>query len=100
MLTGDHPLRKNGHSVLGEALITQRESSDGHGIGGLLVGMGGFVLLGIPMVFFIWRFVNEILTGRFVLLDALLAAVFLIVFSGLLKVLAGRVRLWDSRLSG
>jgi hypothetical protein len=62
--------------------------------------MGGFVLLGIPMVFFIWRFVNEILTGRFVLLDALLAAVFLIVFSGLLKMLAGRVRLWDSRLSG
>jgi hypothetical protein len=51
------------------------------------------------MLFFIWRFVNEILSGRFNLMDAGLALVFLIVFLGLLKVLAGRVRAWDAQLS-
>ena len=44
--------------------------SDAPGFGGLLIGMGGFVVVGIPMVFFIWRFLNEALSGYFVLVDA------------------------------
>ncbi|MCK5412347.1 MAG: hypothetical protein KAJ67_09635, partial [Gemmatimonadetes bacterium] len=58
-----------------------------------------FVIVGIPALFFIWRFVNEILAGRLDLMNAAVALVFLIVFLGLLKVLAGRVRAWDAQLS-
>ncbi len=78
---------------------TAREKIDAPTPAGLLAGMGAFVIVGIPMLFFIWRFVNEILFGRFNVMDAGLALVFLIVFLGLLKVLAGRVRAWDAQLS-
>ena len=64
-----------------------------------MAGMGIFVIIGIPMVFFIWRFVNEALAGRFILGDAVLALVFSVIFTGLLKILAGRVHRWDARLS-
>jgi hypothetical protein len=80
-------------------LNAPREKTDAPGPAGLLAGMGAFVIVGIPMLFFIWRFVNDILAGRFDFMDAALALVFLIVFLGLLKVLAGRVRAWDAQLS-
>lgn len=76
-----------------------REKTDAPSPAGLLAGMGAFVIVGIPALFFIWRFVNELLAGRFDLMNAALALVFLIVFLGLLKVLAGRVRAWDAQLS-
>ena len=75
-----------------------REKTDAPSPAGLLAGMGAFVIVGTPMLFFIWRFVNEILAGRLDLMNAALALVFLIVFLGLLKVLAGRVRAWDAQL--
>lgn len=77
---------------------TQRKKSAPPGVGGLLAGMGVFVIVGFPMVFFIWQFINEILSGRFIPLDAALAAVFLILFIGFLRVLAKRVRRWDADL--
>lgn len=78
---------------------TTTENAGAASLAGLLAGMAFFVIVGIPMVFFIWRFVNEALTGRFLLVDAVLALVFLVTFIGLLRVLAGRVRQWDARLS-
>lgn len=77
----------------------QQERRSAPGTGGLLAGMAMFVIVGFPMVFFIWRFVNEILSGRFVLVDAGLALVFSLMFAGLLRVLASRVRRWDAGIS-
>ncbi len=78
---------------------TQQERPRPPGIGGLMAGMAVFVIVGIPMVFFIWQFINEILSGRFVPVDAGLAAVFLVLFVGFLRILASRVRRWDAELS-
>ncbi len=99
LLTSRDSLTKNGHSKSGVALNTTREKTDAPSPAALLAGMGAFVIVGVPAVFFIWRFVNEILAGRFYLMDAGLALVFLVIFLGLLKVLAGRVRAWDAQLS-
>ncbi len=77
----------------------QTQGSRPPGVSGLLAGMAAFVIVGGPMVFFIWKFVNELLSGRFVLMDAALAAVLLVLFIGLLRILASRVRRWDAELS-
>ena len=58
--------------------------------------MGLFVVLGVPMVFFIWRFVNDLLSGRFVASEAALALGLLILFLVFLRLLARRVRRWDA----
>jgi hypothetical protein len=89
---------------MGVGLETQEEkevgeSKEGPGLAGLMIGMGVFVIIGIPMVFYIWRFINVLLSGRFVLGDAVVAAVLLIVFIGFLRVLGRRVRRWDTQLS-
>ena len=65
---------------------------------GLMIGMGVFVIIGIPMVFYIWRFVNDLLSGRFDLGDAALAAVLLVIFIGFLRILAKRVHRWHVQL--
>ena len=77
---------------------TPTEKAQGPGLGGLMVGMGVFVIIGIPMIFYIWRFLNELLSGRFILGDAALAAVLLIIFIGFLRVLAKRVHRWHAQL--
>ena len=92
-------IEENGHSAAGVALDTEDTESGAPGFTGLLVGMGVFVIVGIPMVFFIWRFVNEILAGYFVPVDAAMGFVFLIVFVLFLRFLGRRVVRWDADLS-
>jgi hypothetical protein len=79
-------------------LETPTEKAHGPGLAGLMLGMGLFVIIGIPMVFYIWRFVNELLSGHFILSDAALAAVLLVVFIGFLRILGKQVHRWDGQL--
>ena len=69
---------------------------DGPSSGQLLGWMTIFVAIGIPMVYFIWEFVNELLLGRFNPGSAITALVFLLLLVVWLRVLARRIRRWDT----
>jgi hypothetical protein len=55
-----------------------------------------FVIIGVPMVFFIWRFVNDLLMGRVVASHALVALVLLVVFVLYMRIVARHVRKWET----
>lgn len=77
---------------------TPPEKGRGPGLAGLMIGMGVFVIIGVPMIFYIWSFLNDLLSGRFDLGNAALAAVLLVIFIGFLRVLGKRVHRWHVRL--
>ncbi len=83
---------------MGTSQENAEAKTEGPGLAGLMLGMGIFVIIGFPMIFYIWRFVNELLSGRFVLGDAALAAVLLVIFIGFLRILGKRVHRWDVQL--
>jgi hypothetical protein len=58
--------------------------------------MAGFVIVGAPLVYLLWRVVNDLLTGQVVGTRLLLAVPALVVFIILLNVLARTVRRWDA----
>ncbi len=51
-----------------------------------------FVVLGVPLVFLLWDFINVALTGTATLNEALIAIPVLVVFLILLRFLASAVR--------
>jgi hypothetical protein len=58
--------------------------------------MAGFVIVGAPLVYLLWRVVNDLLTGQVVGTRLLLAVPALVVFIIVLNVLARTVRRWDA----
>lgn len=62
----------------------------------LMARMAVFVVLGLPLVGFLWHSLNRFLSGSFEpwRLGASLAAALLL--AGLLHLLAGRIRRWES----
>lgn len=62
---------------------------------GLPGWMALFVVLGSPLVFLVWRFVNELLAGEFRAGSATLAAGGLVGLIGLLAVVARKIRRWE-----
>lgn len=62
----------------------------------LLGLMAVFVIIGAPMVFYIWRFVNDLLMGRIVASHALVALVLLIIFVFYMRIVARQVRRWET----
>ena len=81
-----------------EEAAGQREEtgrSTSVGTGRLTLWIGVFVLLGAPLLFFVWRFVNEILSGRFTGSHALVAAAGLGGLLALLWLVARSVRRWE-----
>lgn len=56
-----------------------------------------FVLVGTPMVAFIWEAVNVLLTGRIEPLQLGIALVVLAVFAGLLRLLSRSIRALEGR---
>jgi hypothetical protein len=58
--------------------------------------MAAFVIVGAPLVYLLWRVVNDLLTGQVVGTRLLLAVPALVVFIILLNVLARTVRRWDA----
>ena len=64
-----------------------------------LIGlMTAFVLLGMPLVWYLWTAVNEILTGHVEGGRLLLAIPVLVLFLALLVLLSRAVRRWDETL--
>lgn len=64
--------------------------------GRLILYMGGLVLLGFPMVYFLWTVLNDTLAGRFDGTRLLIAVPVALVFSALLALTARLVRRWDA----
>jgi hypothetical protein len=57
----------------------------------LLAQMALFVLIGIPLVGYLWNLLNDLLALQFDLLQIVIAIPVLLVFAGLLKLMAGWV---------
>ena len=72
------------------------ESKEGPGLAGLMIGMGVFVIIGVPMVFYIWRFINDLLMGQVVASNTLIALVLLVVFVLYIRIVARQVRKWET----
>lgn len=70
----------------------------GLGMGGLMALMGGFVVVGAPMVYYLWTTINELLAGHFDGSRVLISLVILLIFLGLLTILSRSVRRWEERL--
>ena len=66
------------------------------GFGGLMLVMAAFVIVGTPLVYLLWRVVNDLLTGQVVGTRLLLAVPALVVFIIVLNVLARTIRRWDA----
>jgi hypothetical protein len=58
--------------------------------------MAAFVIVGTPLVYLLWRVVNDLLTGQIVGTRLLLAVPALVVFIIVLNVLARTIRRWDA----
>lgn len=71
--------------------------TDPHRPVGKLIGlMAIFVLIGVPMVAFLWELLNDLLALEVRPLQLAIAVPVLLLFAGLLVVLARRVRRWDA----
>jgi hypothetical protein len=63
----------------------------------LMIAMAAFVVIGTPLVYFLWTALNDVLTGRFDGRHLAFAAPALILFVVLLRYLARAVRRWENR---
>lgn len=70
----------------------------GFGTAGLMAIMLLFVILGAPMVYYLWTTVNEILVGHIVGGRLGISIIVLLIFLGLLSILTRSIRRWDQRL--
>ena len=77
---------------------TTGSPTGGMGMGGLMAMMAGFVIVGAPMVYYLWTTINELLAGHFEGSRVLLSIVILLIFAGLLAILSRSVRRWEERL--
>jgi len=68
--------------------------------GALLLQMALYVLVGIPMVGYLWDTLNHLLALEGRATQVLIAVPVLLVFIGLMVVLARQVRRWEERVLG
>jgi len=68
------------------------------GLGGLMLAMAIFVVVGSPLVYLIWGVANDVLTGHVSVPRLLLAIPALFVFLIVLNFLARSIRRWDASL--
>lgn len=70
----------------------------GPGTGGLIAAMLAFVVVGAPMVYYLWTTINELLAGRFDGGRLGISIIVLLIFLGLLNILTRSIRRWETRL--
>ena len=68
------------------------------GAGGLIAAMLAFVVVGAPMVYYLWTTVNELLAGHFDGARLGISIIVLLIFLGLLSILTRSIRRWEARL--
>jgi len=69
----------------------------GLGTGAIIGFIAAFVVVGTPMVYYLWKTLNETLAGRFDGVRLLIAAVILLIFGALLFILSRSIRRLDER---
>jgi hypothetical protein len=67
------------------------------GFGRLMLVMAAFVVIGTPLVYFLWTALNDVLAGRLDGRHLAFAAPALVLFLVLLRYLARAVRRWENR---
>jgi len=67
------------------------------GMGTLIAGMLGFVLVGGPMVYYLWSTLNQVLEGHATGGRVGISIIVLLIFLGLLSILTRVIRRWDER---
>ena len=72
--------------------------SPGLGTGGLIAAMLAFVVVGAPMVYYLWTTINEVLAGHFDGGRLGISIIVLLIFLGLLNILTRSIRRWEARL--
>lgn len=70
----------------------------GMGTGTLIGAMLGFVVLGAPMVYYLWSTLNELLAGHIDGVRLGISIIILLIFLGLLAILTRSIRRWEERL--
>ncbi|NIP83181.1 MAG: hypothetical protein GWM90_29690 [Gemmatimonadetes bacterium] len=73
--------------------------ADGMGTGKLIAVMLLFVVVGAPLVYYLWTTINELLAGHFDGPRLGVSAVVLLIFLGLLSILTRSIRRWEERLN-
>jgi hypothetical protein len=68
------------------------------GTGALIGAMLLFVVVGAPMVYYLWSTLNEVLAGHFQAGRIAISVVVLLIFLGLLNILTRSIRRWETRL--
>lgn len=72
--------------------------TSGMSTGALIGAMLLFVVLGGPMVYYLWSTINEVLAGHFDAGRLAITAGVLLIFLGLLGILTRTIRRWEARL--
>lgn len=63
----------------------------------LMAGMAVFVVLGVPLVAYLWETLNELLSGSVDPIRLLVSVPLALVFTVLLVLLSRRVQSWEAR---
>ncbi len=77
--------------------MTDGKTQDGISTGTLIAIVGAFVIVGAPLVYYLWSTINEVLAGRFEGVRLLISGIVLLIFVGLLTILSRSVRRLDER---
>lgn len=77
-----------------DASETRRGGTEISLIGAMLL----FVVVGAPMVYYLWTTINELLTGRIDGARLGISIIVLLIFLGLLGILTRSIRRWEKRL--
>ena len=72
--------------------------SSGMGTTALIAAMLGFVVIGAPMVYYLWTTINELLAGHIAWGRLGISIIVLLIFLGLLGILTRSIRRWEERL--
>ena len=70
----------------------------GMGTGALIGAMLVFVVVGAPMVYYLWTTINELLAGHIQAGRLGISIIVLLIFLGLLGILTRSIRRWEERL--
>jgi hypothetical protein len=74
-----------------------RTHDTGLGTGTIIAFIAAFVVVGAPMVYYLWTTLNEVLAGHFDGSRLLLSLLILLIFLGVLAILSRSVRRLDAR---
>ena len=79
-------------------MTSEGSQPSGPGTTGLIGAMLLFVVVGAPMVYYLWTTLNEVLAGHIDGGRLGISIIVLLIFLGLLGILTRSIRRWEERL--